>query len=64
MVAGAMVAILEELHADRVDLVGNASIPFSPGLVVKGIYPGNRITILYTRNDDGEGMMVQSIALG
>jgi len=54
MVAGAMVAILEELHADRVDLVGNASIPFSPGLVVKGIYPGNRITILYTRNDDGE----------
>jgi len=63
MVAGAMVAILEELHADRVDLVGNASIPFSPGLVVKGIYPGNRITILYTHNDDGEGMMVQSITL-
>ena len=42
-----MVAILEELHADRVDLVGNASIP-----------------ILYTRNDDGEGMMVQGITLG
>jgi hypothetical protein len=64
MVAGAMVAVLKELHADRVDLVGNASIPFAPGLHVYGIPPGSRVTILYTRNDDGEGMMVRSIAIG
>jgi hypothetical protein len=62
MVVGAMVAVLRKLHADRVDLVGSASIPFAPGVFVpEMISPGSRVTILYSRNDDGDGMLVQSI---
>jgi hypothetical protein len=61
MVSGAMVGVLKELHGDRVVLTDGTSIPFAPALVVPAIAAGSRITILYSRGDDGEGMLVQSL---
>ena len=61
MVSGAIVGILKELHGDRVVLTDGTSIPFVKVLVVPRIAARSRVTILYTRNDDGEGMLVQSL---
>lgn len=64
MVSGAIVAILKELHHDHVVLVDDTTIPFAPGLVPPRIAPGSRITLRYTRNDGGDGMLIQSIIYG
>jgi hypothetical protein len=62
MVSGVMVAVLKELHADHIVLSDSSCIPFAEGLVVLDqIAPGSRITIVYSRNDDGGGMVVESI---
>jgi hypothetical protein len=61
MVSGAMVGVLKELLADRVVLTDGTAIRFAEALSVPRIAPGSRVTILYTRDDDGEGMLVQSV---
>ena len=64
MVSGALVGVLKELHHDRVVLTDNSTIAFAPGLVLPRILPGSRVTLLYTRNDGGDGMLIQSIKDG
>jgi hypothetical protein len=61
MVSGAMVGVLKELLADRVVLTDGTAIRLAEALSVPRIAPGSRVTILYTRDDDGEGMLVQSV---
>ena len=61
MVSGITVGVLKELHADHIVLSDSRCIPLSEGLAVDQIAPGSRITIVYSRNDDGGGMVVQSI---
>ena len=61
MVSGITVGVLKELHADQIVLSDSSCIPLSEGLAVDQIAPGSRITIVYSRNDDGGGMVVQSI---
>ncbi|HUP37204.1 MAG TPA: hypothetical protein VNC82_17360 [Candidatus Limnocylindria bacterium] len=61
MVSGAMVGVLKELLADRVVLTDGTAIRFAGALSAPRIAPGSRVTILYTRDDDGEGMLVQSV---
>ncbi len=62
MVPGIMVGVLKELHADHIVLSDSTCIPFVEGLAVDQIAPGSRITIVYSRNDDGGGMVIQSIS--
>lgn len=64
MVCGITVGVLKELHADHIVLSDSSCIPFAEGLVADQIAPGSRITIVYSRNDDGGGMVVQSISHG
>jgi hypothetical protein len=61
MVSGVMVGVLKELVADRVVLTDGTAIRLAEALSVRRIAPGSRVTILYTRDDDGEGMLVQSV---
>jgi hypothetical protein len=61
MVSGAMVGVLKELLADRVVLTDGTAIRLAEALSVPRIAPGSRVTILYTRDDDGERMLVQSV---
>jgi hypothetical protein len=61
MVSGITVGVLKELHADHIVLSDSTCIPFAEGLAVDQIAPGSRITIVYSRNDDGGGMVVESI---
>ena len=61
MVSGAMVGVLKELLADRVVLTDGTAIRLAEALSVPRIAPGSRVTIIYTRDDDGEGMLVQSV---
>jgi hypothetical protein len=61
MVCGITVGVLKELHADHIVLSDGSWIPLSEGQAVDQIAPGSRITIVYSRNDDGGGMVVQSI---
>jgi hypothetical protein len=53
MVSGIMLAVLKEQHADRIVLIDSTYVPLPEGLIVDRITSGSRVTILYSRSDDG-----------
>jgi hypothetical protein len=61
MVAGVVVGVVKELCRDRLILADDTCIPFAVGTKVPELSRGSRVTIRYTRNDDGGGMLIQGI---
>lgn len=61
MVAGVLVGVVKELFRDRLILVDDTCIPFAVGAKVPELSRGSRVTIRYTRDDDGGGMLIQGI---
>ena len=62
MVAGVLIGILKEQHADYLVLGDEVPIPLPPGLVLEQCEPGRRVTIHYDR-DSGGAMVVRSMRL-
>ena len=61
MVSGIMLAVLKEQHADSIVLSDSTHVPLPEGLIVERITSGSRVVILYSRRDDGGGMVVLSV---
>ena len=61
MVSGIMLAVLKEQHADSIVLSDSTYVPLPEGLIVERITSGSRVVILYSRSNDGGGMVVLSV---
>jgi hypothetical protein len=61
MVSGVIVAVLKEQFADHITLSDGTSMSLPTGLVIKELYPGSPVTIVYSRESAGNEKVIQSV---